>query len=148
MGWSAQLVLASPAGKPLWQGPRAATLGGPFPFQGGPAGETDLQVAGPFERAGQGEVVVKEMQSDVRVEHFRVLRWNGRALISCAPPAWSRRPPARVDFSGGADQTPRSRWISGIRRILGPGRCEVDIATPAGEGWPARGVVAHDGTGV
>lgn len=105
--WSAQLVLSSPNGKTLWQGPTVPT--GPFAFQGGPAGETSLQVAGPFERFGQGEVVVKEMQSDVRVEHYRVLRWNGRALTFVRSSGLVETPAKSGRFVWNADQTPRSR---------------------------------------
>ena len=125
--WQAQLVITAPGGVTVWKSP--VKDDGPFNFQGGPGGATDLEVAGPLERAGQGEVVLQEMQSDVRVPHFRILRWSGGNLVFVRSSGLLEIPPKSGKFGWNSDPTPRGRWIGKFKHILGPGRAEVELGS-------------------
>lgn len=137
--WLARLVILSPGGKTLWTSPPADE--GPFCFSGGVAGDDALEVAGPFEKAGQGEVVIHTLQSDVRVDHFAIFRWDGKKLALVRTSGLVETPVHSGHFVWNGDREPRSRWITKIHRIIGPGRLEVEIASMDAHGHVANAVV-------
>jgi hypothetical protein len=131
-GYVGRLVVFGPGGKALWQGPVPKDFGDRAAFVSGPAGTTHLQVAGDLDGDGKGEVVAQEMQSDVRVPHFRVLRWNGRGLAFVRSQGLVETPPRSGHFVWVVDQTPRSRWVGEFKRIVAPGRCLAVIGSEKG----------------
>lgn len=125
--WYGQLLVLRRDGSMRWQGPRSTDFKNHLVFWGGIAGDTTLEAVGDFLGDGHGAVVVLEAQSDVRVEHFRVLRWNGKELTFVRSEGLVETPEGSGHFVWDANSDPRSRWISHIRRIISPGRLEVVV---------------------
>jgi hypothetical protein len=123
----ARLVVRAPGGTILWQSPPVQDYGE------GPAGDTPLEVA------GDGQVIIRERQSDARVEQHRVLRWDGHRLVQRHSAGLVETPSRSGNFIWSKDSTPRSRWISRFNKLRSAGHYDVTISTP--DGKETRGVV-------
>ncbi len=124
--WRSQLVGLGAGSKPVWEGPKGPAFA-PLVYQGGPAGEDELEAAGPVERVGDGQVVMLMAQSDVRIPTHQFLRWTGRGFVEARKAMFVEQPAKSGRFVATTNAEPRGRWIARFDSVVSPGRCGVSL---------------------
>ena len=131
--WRSQLVVLGAGGKPVWEGPKGPAFA-PLVYQGGPAGEDELEAAGPVEREGDGQVVLVMGQSDVRIPTHQFLRWTGHGFVEARKAKFVEQPAKSGRFVPTTNAEPRGRWIARFTGVVSPGRCRVSLGVASEDG--------------